>query len=213
MPDDDWDCQWEECDSKFRLESILFTHLISHISPPFSCKWKECTSKTTYKHRGHLKDHAVSHMSKDFVSVWCKDCKGAFRNRQSLFRHMRDSECGESYQEEDTPSPVSEQDPENRFPMENGLEEDQVTLVQTMLEDYLDILKNGVKGVSLDQIVKDESKGKSSYSLYTKDLHGMELCSQNNCAEFIMDIHTHTPLPKQLITGIKVGFQAVFMKL
>jgi hypothetical protein len=43
-------------------------------------------------------------------------------------------------------------------------------------------------------------------------MEGMELWSQNNGADFILDLHT-TNIPKQLVSGSTVGFQAVFMKL
>jgi hypothetical protein len=45
------------------------------------------------------------------------------------------------------------------------------------------------------------------------DVQGMDLWSQNNGADYIIDLHTTQNIPKQLVIGSKVGFNAVFMKL
>jgi hypothetical protein len=101
-------CQWDTCSSTFQLESELHIHLKSHAihSKIVSCQWNNCTSKTSYKHRGHLSDHMISHMSSDFVSIWCAGCREAFRNRQALSRHQKISNCNGSYRDGDLSLPV-----------------------------------------------------------------------------------------------------------
>jgi hypothetical protein len=95
-PDDEWPCQWLSCTTRFILESDLYTHLKEHTkrTQPLNCKWKGCSSTTVYSHKGHLNDHIICHMSKDFVSVQCPNCLTGFRNRQALTRHLR--ECRQS---------------------------------------------------------------------------------------------------------------------
>jgi hypothetical protein len=162
----DWPCEWEDCSEIYHSESILFTHVKSHtqIARKLRCEWRSCNSKTVYTHRGHLKDHVISHMSDSFVSVWCI-CGEAFRNRQALFRHQRKAECGGIDLEDDIPSPIdgqSELDPDDMFPifpMDEELAEDQATLIEPLLESYQSILVAGVKGKSLDDIIKEERKG------------------------------------------------------
>jgi hypothetical protein len=101
-------CHWDTCSSNFTIESELHLHLKSHAlgSKKGSCRWKSCTSTTLYKHRGHLSDHMINHLSSDFVSIWCAGCRAAFRTRQALSRHQKVSKCNGSYRDGDLFLPV-----------------------------------------------------------------------------------------------------------
>jgi hypothetical protein len=160
---DDWPCEWEDCSETFYSESGLFDHVKSHtqLALILRCEWRECSSTTVYTHRGHLKDHVISHMSDSFVSVWCV-CGGAFRNRQALFRHQRKTECRAINLEDDPLSPIEPGSPKGQFPifpMDEELAEDQATFIEPLLDNYLSILADGVKGISLNDIVNEERKG------------------------------------------------------
>jgi hypothetical protein len=134
---DTFNCEWGDCSATSKSEAELFTHVKSHtqLAPILSCEWRSCSSETVYKHRGHLTDHVISHMSSSFVSVWCA-CGGAFRNRQALFRHQRKSECDGINREDDLLSPLAE------------FGQDKVAVIGSMLS----ILDLGVKGRSLEDI-------------------------------------------------------------
>jgi hypothetical protein len=87
-------CQWELSPFSFLLEADLFTH--TKTIRQISCVWKGYNSTNEYTNRGHLADHVITHLSKSFMSVWCKSCRAGYRNRQSLHRHQKKSGCNGS---------------------------------------------------------------------------------------------------------------------
>jgi hypothetical protein len=92
-------CKWSHCLYTFDDEKSLWPHLMEHLEEEEigDCKWNGCPRSFRHKYtffipnvyRGHITDHLISHMSKQFYSYSCNACQELFRNRQKLFRHKK----------------------------------------------------------------------------------------------------------------------------
>jgi hypothetical protein len=142
----DFPCQWGACSATFILEYELFMHLKDHVqsSKILSCEWRMCKRATVYNQRGYLSDHIISHMSGDFVSIYCLVCRTGYRNRQALSRHQIKSTCSGFYHGNDVlVSPINA----------DKLVEKLVTTNSTLSLELFD------RGRSLDEIIEQEMKG------------------------------------------------------
>ncbi|KAJ3396053.1 hypothetical protein HDU92_004178 [Lobulomyces angularis] len=88
-------CLWESCYASFETENDAFEHTIkSHaILGKQVCCWIANPSlgrcNLTIKHKGHFKDHLVTHFSLLLRPFVCVHCSKLLRNRQQLSRHTR----------------------------------------------------------------------------------------------------------------------------
>jgi hypothetical protein len=153
-----------------------------------------------------------------FLSVWCDSCRAGFRNRQALFRHHRKTGCHGSYQQDNLLISRHVQGPIELIKSSGRSELKRVphSVIASILDESLGttILASSVNGRTLCEILEQGKKGiASSFSIL--DLSGdsgLELWSEINGADFILDLSV-APIPPQLLSGAKIGSQAVFMKL
>jgi hypothetical protein len=192
----EWTCQWDLCTLSFPSESELFTHLRIHTSTmllPIICKWSSCVTPSVYTHRGHLNDHIVSHMSRDFVLIKCASCRAPFRNRQALSRHQKSTVCIGSYHGGDISTP--------------GLSHSSiVSAANDMIMRNSIPLREGtiVRGRSLDNIIREQSQGITNVLTLLDLLDIVHLYSPSSISQ----------LPQQIITtGTQFGIQAVLMRM
>ena len=87
-------CKWkenEECSEKFDSELECYLHVISTHAKTgkFNCKWQINNSacNALQRHRGILKDHAVSHFSYALKPFKCKLCGALFRTAMNCSFH------------------------------------------------------------------------------------------------------------------------------
>jgi hypothetical protein len=146
-------CKWGSCKDTFPLESDLFMHLKDHtnISQTLSCEWQICERAPVYTHKGHLNDHIIGHMSRNFVSVYCSGCRTGYRNRQALTRHQRDSKCKGSHHDNAIPEPPIDV----KTPV--GLHS--IDLIVSILNHSNLSPKPLIRGRSLDDIIEQEMEG------------------------------------------------------
>lgn len=88
-------CFWVDCPHSFKTELLLYHHCCSvhakegrqfcqvqpHANRPI------CNAMC--RHKGHLKDHIISHFSHLLKPIKCEACVLGFRNRQDLKKHCK----------------------------------------------------------------------------------------------------------------------------
>ncbi|KAJ3392468.1 hypothetical protein HDU92_008391 [Lobulomyces angularis] len=82
-------CQWLQCNKSFDTEMKAYEHAYSThgISGPQRCGWNNCTIQL--RHKGHLKDHLISHFKSTFKPLQCSRCLEKMRSRQQLYEHQK----------------------------------------------------------------------------------------------------------------------------
>jgi hypothetical protein len=157
---EEWNCQWDVCAQTFQSESDLFVHLRTHASniQPITCKWRTCVNSPIYIHRGHLNDHITSHMSGTFCGLNCAGCRTPFKNRQSLYRHQKLTDCSGRYVTGDIYIPEPSK-PTYVVNFETSL----------ILKNALSLSKGiVVRERSLDTIIREQSQGIMSFPLISR---------------------------------------------
>jgi hypothetical protein len=140
-------------------------------------------------------------MPKGFVSVWCEVCRGAFRNRQSLFRHLRKTDCG-----------GNDNDPSSSVGMIPAVDAAQTE--RNNLADLLDQLTLKLPGLVKDRYLDDigdivERHGISNP--FSSKENVFEAWSHQNGADIVMDL-TKSPIPNHIGSGTKIGTIAIYLK-
>jgi hypothetical protein len=146
-------------------------------------------------------------MSKIFISVYCKGCQIGYRNRQALSRHQNKTNCSGFYHENNiSESPIDAIMPVGQVPS------DSIELI--LSNSTLSLVPFG-RGRSLDDIIEQEMQGENFSAYNSLDLKGLTISSAHS--GFDEFLATNGPpiiqIPMQLISGSKIGYQAVFMKL